>query len=185
MQQGWQSLLLLYKWGCTIKKLLIICVLVIAPALHVEAQAGVVFHGFSWGTKIQEFTARMGSPVYVDEYDDLQTLIYENIAVLGYSAFMLVYFSENGLEGGTYYFNTFSFDELTRCYINVQRQLLSLYGSSTVSTYQDETFREMRPYETIWDLPGGYVYLKVNTRENEPVTLWYSSPALTGRIKEE
>jgi hypothetical protein len=161
--------------------------MVIAPALYADEMAdiNVVFHNFPWGTSMEEFTAKMGRPAYVDEYDGLQSLVYDNIVVSGYPVFMLVYFSENGLEGGTYYFHTFSFDELTQCFINVQKELLALYGSTTVSTtFQEETFREMRPYENIWDLPGGYVYLKVNTRENEPVMLWYSSPALTNKIKE-
>ena len=156
----------------------------IAPALYAdEADINVVFHNFPWGTSMEEFTARMGRPVYVEEYDGLQSLVYDNIMVSGYPVFMLAYFSGNGLEGGTYYFHTFSFDELTQCFIKVQRELLALYGPTTVSTtFSDGIFREMRPYETIWDLPGGYVYLKVNTRENEPVMLWYSSPSLTKKI---
>ena len=92
---------------------------------------------------------------------------------------MLAYFSQNGLEGGTYYFHTFSLDELIKCYTDVQKELLERYGPTTL---RDGIIREMRPYETSWNLPGGYVYLKVNTRQNEPVTLWYSSPALTRRL---
>jgi hypothetical protein len=166
------------------KNLFIICALAIAPALFANERAdvNVVFHNFPWGTSMEEFTARVGRPAHVEEYDGLQSLVYDNIIVSGYPAFMIVYFSENGLEGGTYYFHTFSFEELTKCYISVQNELLALYGSTTLST-TDGTFREMRPYETVWDLPGGYVYLKVNTRENEPVMLWYSSPALTSKIK--
>jgi len=166
------------KRGCTIKKLLIICALVIAPALYAE-EAEVVFHNFSWGTSIEEFTAKMGKPSHVDRYDDLQSLVYDNIKVLGYPVFMLVYFSKNGLEGGTYYFNTFSLDELMQCYKDLQKELLGQYGPTILC---DGIIREMRPYETSWNLKSGYVYLKVNTRQNEPVTLWYSSPALTKKI---
>jgi hypothetical protein len=164
---------------CTIKKLLIICALVIAPVLYAEAQASVNFHGFPWGTSIQEFTAKIGNPAY-EEYDnELRTLVYDDITVSGYPVFMVVYFSQNGLEGGTYYFDTSSFDELMRCYTNVQKELLERYGSTN---RRDEIGREMRSYETIWDMPSGFVHLQVYTRTNEPVTLWYSSPALTRRL---
>ena len=157
----------------------------IAPALYAnEADVSVVFHSFPWGTSMQEFTAKMGSPVYVEEDNGLQSLVYDNLIVSGYPVFMLAYFSENGLEGGTYYFNTFSFDELTQCYMSVQKELIGLYGATTISTtLQNGSFREMRPYITIWDLPGGYICLRVNTRENEAVSLWYSSPSLISRIE--
>jgi len=172
------------EWGCTIKNLLLICALVIAPALFAnEADINVVFHSFPWGTSMEEFTARMGKPAYVEEYDGLQSLVYDNITVSGYPVFMLAYFSGNGLEGGTYYFNTFSFNELTKCFNDVQKELLALYGpASLTTTFPDGTFREMRPYGTIWNLPGGLVYLKVNTRENEPVMLCFYSPTLAGEI---
>ena len=158
--------------------------LAIAPALFAnEADVSVVFHNFPWGTSMEEFTARVGRPAYVEEYNGLQSLVYDDIMVSGFPAFMLVYFSENGLEGGTYYFNTFSFDELTQCYMGVQKELLERYGPTRIiTTLQNGSFREMRPYITIWDLPGGYICLRVNTRENEPVMLWYSSPEFTSII---
>jgi len=169
------------KWGCAIKKLIIICALVIAPALYAEAGVDVEvgFHDFSWGTSIEQFTAKMGKPAHVDKYDGLQSLVYDNLIVSGYPAFMLVYFSKDGLEGGTYYFHTFSLDELMQCYKDVQKELLGRYGPTILC---DGIIREMRPYESSWNLESGYVYLKVNTRQNEPVTLWYSSPALTKKI---
>ena len=139
------------------------------------------FHSFSWGTRLEEFTAKIGKPAYVEENNGLKSLVYDNIEVSGYPVFMLVYFSENGLEGGSYYFHTFSFDELKKCYTDVQKELLTLYGSTTLST-TDGIFKELRPYVNVWDMPDGYVCLRVNTRENEPVTLWYSSPALTKKI---
>jgi hypothetical protein len=92
---------------------------------------------------------------------------------------MVVYFSKNGLEGGTYYFHTFSLDELMQCYKDVQKELLEKYGPTVLC---DGIIKEMRPYETSWNLKNGYVYLKVNTRQNEPVTLWYSSPYLTKKL---
>jgi hypothetical protein len=97
----------------------------------------------------------------------------------GFTTYMLAYFSKNGLEGGTYYFLTENLDELMRCYTEVQKALLEQYGPTILC---DGIIREMRPYETSWNLESGYVYLKVNTRQNEPVTLWYSSPALTKKI---
>ena len=139
----------------------------------------MVFHNFPWGTSIQEFTAKVGKPGLKEEYNGLTSLVYENIQISGYPVFMLVYFSRNGLEGGTYYFHTFSLDELMKCYTDVQKELLAKYGPTQLC---DGIIREMRPYETSWHLKGGYVYLKVNTRHNEPVTLWYSSPALTSQL---
>jgi len=121
----------------------------------------------------------MGNPSYEEDYNGLRSLVYDNIVVSGYPVFMLAYFSQTGLEGGTYYFNTRSLEELMRCYTDVQTDLLARYGSTLLC---DMIYREMRPFETSWDLPGGYVHLSVNTRYNEPVTLWYSSPALTRRL---
>jgi len=162
---------------------LIVFALLIAPALYAQVETSfevnVVFHNFPWGTSLQEFTAKVGNPAHVEEIDGLRSLVYDNIQVSGYPVFMLAYFSQNGLEGGTYYFHTFSLDELMKCYSDVQKELLDLYGPTKL---RDGIIREMRPYETSWNLPGGYVYLKVNTRQNEPVTLWYSSPAFTRRL---
>jgi len=172
------------KRGCIIKKLpLIIIALLITTALYAQSEdsfeVNVTFHNFSWGTSLQEFTARMGNPAHVEEIDGLRSLVYDNIQVSGYPVFLLAYFSQNGLEGGTYYFHTFNLDELMKCYSDIQKELLERYGPTSL---RDGIIREMRPYETSWNLPGGYVYLKVNTRQNEPVTLWYSSPALTRRL---
>jgi hypothetical protein len=172
-----------------IKKLLIICVLATAAALYSAAlygadapfgeEAEVGFHGFAWCASIQEFTAKMGKPGLREEYNGLTSLVYDKITVSGYPAFMLAYFSKKGLEGGTYYFHTFSLDELMKCYTDVQKELLAKYGPTSLC---DGIIRERRPYETSWNLKGGYVYLKVNTRQDEPITLWYSSPALTKQL---
>ena len=139
----------------------------------------VSFRGFRWGTSMEEFTAKMGRPDHLDEINGLQSLVYDNLLISGYPVFMLAYFSKNGLEGGTYYFNTFSLEELMQCYQDVQKELLEKYGPTLLC---DGIIREMRPYETSWNFKNGYVYLKVNTRQNEPVTLWYSSPALTRQL---
>jgi hypothetical protein len=118
----------------------------------------------------------MGQPISREEIDGLTSLAYENIEVSGYATYMVVYFSRTGLEGGTYYFVTKDLDELMKCYQEIQKELLNQYGPTTL---RDGIIRERRPYETSWNLEGGYVYLKVNTRLGEPVTLWYSSPSLT------
>jgi hypothetical protein len=164
--------------GCTIKKLILIFALVVSPALFAD-EPEVAFHNFAWGTKMEVFTAKMGKPAFTDEIDGLKSLVYDKLIVSGYQAFMVVYFSKNGLEGGTYYFNTFSLDELTRCYKDLQKELLEKYGPTVLC---DGIIKEMRPYESAWNLKNGYVYLKVNTRNNDPVTLWYSSPYLTKKI---
>jgi hypothetical protein len=118
----------------------------------------------------------MGQPISREEIDGLTSLAYENIDVSGYATYMVVYFSRTGLEGGTYYFVTKDLDELMKCYQEIQKELLDQYGPTTL---RDGIIRERRPYETSWNLESGYVYLKVNTRLGEPVTLWYSSPSLT------
>ncbi|MCL2068044.1 MAG: hypothetical protein FWG99_11355 [Treponema sp.] len=148
-----------------------------AAALY--ANESVVFHNFPWGTSIEEFTARMGNPVHQEKVNDLSSLIYENVQVSGYSVYMMAYFSANGLEGGTYYFLTNSFDELIKCYADMQTLLIERFGQTLLC---DLIIREMRLYETSWNMDSGYVHLKVNTRFNEPVTLWYSSPELTRKL---
>ena len=137
------------------------------------------FHNFSWGTSMEEFTRRMGNPGHIDEIEGLRSLVYSGLIVSGYPAFMVAYFSTNGLEGGTYYFHTHNLDELMKCYTDVQRELMDRFGPTVLA---DGIIREMRPYETAWDMKNGYVYLKVNTRQNEPVTLWFSSPYLTRKL---
>ena len=150
--------------------------LVSVPALYANTDSEVGFHGFSWGTSIEEFTRRMGTPAHTDEVSGLQSLVYDGLIVSGYPAFMVAYFSGNGLEGGTYYFHTHTLEELMKCYTDVQRELFERFGPTMLA---DGIIREMRPYETAWDLANGYVYLNVNTRLNEPVSLWFSSPYLT------
>jgi len=164
--------------GCTIKKLLFIFALVISPALFAE-EPEVVFHNFPWGTKLEDFTKKMGKPAHTEDIDGLKSLVYDKLTISGYQAFMVVYFSKNGLEGGTYYFNTFSLEELVKCYKEMQKELLDKYGPTVLC---DRIIKEMRPYESAWNLKNGYVYLKVNTRVNDPVTLWYSSPSLTKKL---
>jgi hypothetical protein len=148
-----------------------------AAALY--AETSVEFRGFPWGTGMAEFTGKTGKPIAQEEIDGLVSLVYENIEVSGYTAYMVVYFSGAGLEGGTYYFLTKDLDELMKCYQEIQKELLDRYGTANL---RDGIIRERRPYESSWNLESGYVYLKVNTRLNEPVTLWYSSPALTKKL---
>jgi hypothetical protein len=158
----------------------------VAPPAAAVPRAGtlppvttVEFRSFPWGTSMTDFIAKQGKPVHQDEIDGLKSLIYENIEVSGYSAYMVVYFSKTGLAGGTYYFLTNDLDDLMKCYREVQQELLNRYGSTRLC---DGIMRELRPYESSWNLEGAYVYLKVNTRQGEPVTLWYSSPALTKQL---
>jgi hypothetical protein len=66
-----------------------------------------------------------------------------------------------------------------RCYRELQGGLINRYGPSRL---MDEILREPRPYDSTWNLAEGYVHLGVNTRRNDPVTLWYSSPALTRKL---
>lgn len=144
-------------------------------------EAEVNFHGFPWGTSITEFTATMGRPVHTDQINGLQSLVYDNLLVSGYQAFMVVYFSANGLEGGTYYFNTFSLDELIQCYTNLQTELLEKYGDTVL---RHPIFKEPFPYESQWNhLRSGNIRLRVDTRRNDPVTLWFSSPNLTNILR--
>jgi len=162
------------------KTLFIIFALLIATALYaqtdVRVETVVSFHNFPWGTSMQEFKAKMGEPVNVETNNGFQSLLYDNIQISGYPVFMLAYFSRNGLEGGTYYFNTFSLDELMKCYTDVQNELLEKFGPTPICY---PILKEAFPYITYWDLRNGYVQLRVDTRRNEPVTLWYSSPGLT------
>jgi hypothetical protein len=161
-----------------IKKFLILCLLS-AFAAAAFSEENVEFRNFPWGTSMEEFTAVVGEPVYREDIDGLTSLVYENVEVSGFTTYMLAYFSQSGLEGGTYYFLTDNLDEIIDCYRLIQKELIEKYGTTIL---QDGIIREMRPYETSWDLAGGYIYLKVNTRTNEPVTLWYSSPALTKKL---
>jgi hypothetical protein len=183
--------------GYIIKTLIFVCLLpLLALSLYPEdknakARAGtepqepvvyrtdVSFRGFPWGTTLEEFTKKMGKPIAREETNGLVSLVYENVEMSGYITYMLAYFSRTGLEGGTYYFITNSLDELMQCYRVVQQQMRDTYGPTLL---YEGIIREYRPYESSWDLAGGFVHLKVNTRQGEPVTLWCSSPALTKKL---
>jgi len=173
------------KRGCTIKKLSIfICTLFITTVLYAQTQAQeevtVKFHNFAWETSIEAFKAKMGNPVHVESANGFQSLIYKDITVAGYRAFMVVYFSKKGLEGGAYYFDTNNPEELTKCYTAIQDDLVTLYGDTPPTAGRlEKLLNEMRVYESCWELPSGYIHLKVNTRKSDPVTLWISFPTLT------
>jgi hypothetical protein len=123
----------------------------------------VGFHNFAWGTSLEEFTAQVGEPASKEKIDGLTSLAYENIEVSGYPSFMMAYFSDTGLVGGTYYFITKNYTELMNCYRILQRSLINKYGSTKLL---DEILKEARPYESAWNIEGNYVHLKVNTRRN-------------------
>jgi hypothetical protein len=72
-------------------------------------------------------------------------------------------------------------EELNRCYNEMRQELVDRYGPTRLFD-TILSVRELRPYESSWHLPGGYVHLKVNTRQGEPVTLWYSSPELSRQL---
>ncbi|MCL2175965.1 MAG: hypothetical protein FWB73_07970 [Treponema sp.] len=155
----------------------------VAPAFAQEAPpVNILFNNFPWGTSLQDFKTKMGEPVNVENNNGLQSLVYDNVNMSGYPAYMVAYFSPNGLQGGTYYFKTKSVDELMRCYTRLQGDLRAAYGHTLL---YESLLREMRVYETSWNLPSGYIYLKINTRWlDEPVTLWYSSPELTKMLRQ-
>ena len=161
--------------------LLIIFALVIAPVMFAQeaVEKEAKFHNFNWGTSYAEFTAKMGNPAVVDEVNGLKSLVYGDLRMLGYEIFMVVYFSQNGLEGGTYYFNTLSAEERIKCYKDMQIDLQAKYGTARVL---DMILREAMPHESSWALDSGYVQLTVDTRRNDPVTLWFSSPWLTNKL---
>ena len=142
-------------------------------------ETDVAFRGFPWGTSQADIISKIGKPVSREKINGLESLVWENIEVNGYMTYMLAYFSGSGLEGGTYYFLTYDMDELMRCYSEVRQELRDRFGPTSLF---NGILKELRPYECSWDLPGGYVYLKVNTRMGDPVTLWYSSPELSRQI---
>jgi hypothetical protein len=176
-------------WGFIIKKFLLIFLLPLAvlPAADkdhkveepVNYETNVTFRNFPWGTSMDEVIKKMGKPVSREEINGLVSLVWENVEVNGYITYMLCYFSKSGLQGGTYYFLTYTMDELMRCYSEIRQELRDRFGPTYLF---DGIIKELRPYESSWNLPGGYVYLKVNTREGDPVTLWYSSPELTKQV---
>ena len=142
-----------------------------------ETEVG--FRNFIWGTSQEEVIGTMGKPISKEEVNGLVSLIWENIDVNGYLTYMLAYFSKSGLQGGTYYFLTYDMDELMRCYSEIRQELRDRYGPTYLF---NGILRELRPYECSWNLEGGYIHLKVNTRQGDPVTLWFSSPELTRQI---
>jgi len=168
------------------KKLLFILTAVLltsamSAALYAKEKANISFHNFEWKTSMTAFIAKMGNPVHTAEANGFQSLIYEKIPFAGYNTYMIAYFSKNGLEGGAYYFDTKNMDELKKCYSTVQSELITHYGQvppAPAGRY-DVMLRETRTYQTCWNLPDGYVLLKVNTKTNDPVTLWVSFPTLT------
>jgi hypothetical protein len=147
--------------------------------LYAQEEVTVKFHNFAWGTSIEEFKAKMGNPVHVETMNGFQSLVYEKITVAEFPAYMVAYFSKKGLEGGAYYFDTNNLEELQKCYTAVQDDLANQYGTTPPSGRYEKLLREMRVYESCWDLPSGYIHLKVNTRKSDPVTLWVSFPTLT------
>jgi hypothetical protein len=155
--------------------------LFITTALYAQEEVTVKLQNFSWGTSIEAFKAKMGNPVHVETFNGFQSLIYENVPVAEYRSYMVVYFSQKGLEGGTYYFDTKNLEELMKCYTAVQNDLITQYGATPPppSGRYEKLLAEMRAYETCWNLPSGYIHLKVNTRRSDPVTLWISFPTLT------
>ncbi|MDR0455588.1 MAG: hypothetical protein LBH20_02760 [Treponema sp.] len=177
------------EWGYIIKKFLFMFLLPLAVLSAadknnkveepVSYETNVTFRDFSWGTSMADVVKKMGKPVSREEVNGLTSLVWENVEVNGYTTYMLAYFSKSGLQGGTYYFLTYTMDELMRCYSEVRQELRDRFGPTYLF---DGIIRELRPYESSWNLPGGYVYLKVNTRQGDPVTLWYSSPELTKKV---
>ena len=139
----------------------------------------VTFHNFPWGTSMESVIKKMGKPVSREKVNGLDSLVWENVEVNGYMAYMLCYFSKSRLQGGTYYFLTYTMDELMQCYNEVRQELRDRFGPTYLF---DGIIKELRPYECSWNLPGGYVYLMVNTLNGDPVTLWYSSPELTKQL---
>ena len=142
-------------------------------------ETDVTFRGFPWGTSMNEFIGRMGNPISREEINGLSSLLWENVEVNGYMTYMVVYFSSAGLQGGTYYFLTYSIDELMQCYSELREELRGRFGPTNLF---HGILREMRHYECFWNLEGGSVHLKTNTRQDIPVTLWFASPELTRLI---
>ena len=169
-------------WGFIIKKYLLILLFPLAVLVAEEPavyETDVDFRGFAWGTSMDEVVKKMGRPVSRETVDGLVSLVWENVDVSGFTSYMIAYFSSKGLQGGTYYFVTYTIDDIIKCYGGLQRELYNRFGKTNLF---DEVIRELRPYESSWNLPGGYVYLMVNARLGVPVTLWFSSPELSKKI---
>ena len=142
-------------------------------------ETDVSFQNFSWGTSMEDVIKRMGNPVSREKNNGLDSLIWEGVIVNGYATYMLAYFSNNKLQGGTYYFLTYNMEEHMKCYSEMRQELRDKFGPTFLF---DGMINELRAYQSSWNLPGGYIHLKVNTRLGEPVTLWYSSPELTKQM---
>ena len=142
-------------------------------------ETNLSFQNFSWGTSIDEVIKKMGKPLSREKNNDLDSLIWEGVIVSGYTTYMQAYFSNNGLQGGTYYFLTYNMEEHIKCYSEMRQELRNKYGPTSLF---DGIINELRAYESSWTLPGGYIHLKVNTRLGDPVTIWYSSPGLTEKL---
>ena len=125
-------------------------------------------------------TKKMGKPISREEINGLVSLAWENVIVGEYITYMIAYFSKSGLQAGTYYFVTDNLEHLGRCFTAMRQELRDRYGPT--SYFYQGVVRELRLYECSWNLPGGFVYLKTNTRQGEPVSLWYSSPELTKQL---
>jgi len=170
-------------WGFVIKKYLLLFMFPLAVLCAEEAaiyETDVNFRGFAWGTGMDEVVKKMGKPVSRETVDGLESLVWENVDVSGFNSYMIAYFSpKGGLQGGTYYFVTNTMDDIIKCYGKLQMELYGRYGRTVLF---DEIIKELRPYESSWNLPGGYVYLMVNARQGVPVTLWYSSPELSKKV---
>jgi len=169
-------------WGFVIKKYLLFFLFPLAvlnAAEPVIYETDVDFRGFAWGTSMDEVIKTMGKPISQEKVDGLDSLVWENVDVSGFTSYMIAYFSSKGLQGGTYYFVTYTMDDIIKCYGGLQRELSDRFGKTTLF---DPIIKELRPYESSWNLPGGYVYLMVNARQGVPVTLWFSSPELSKKI---
>ena len=70
-------------------------------------------------------------------------------------------------------------DQLVRCYTEMRQELRNRYGPTNL--YR-EILRELRDYECLWNVSGNYVHLKTNTRQGDPVTLFYLSPEFAKQI---
>ena len=166
-------------WEFVIKKLLFVFFLPLLSVYANDYETNVTFQNFPWGTSQEEFIKKMGQPINREEKDGLASLVWENVFVNGYKTYMLAYFTKTGLQGGTYYFLTYDMDQLIRCYTEMQQDLRNRYGPT--SLYRPIQ-KELREYECLWNVSGNYIHLKTNTRQDEPVTLFYLSPELARQV---
>jgi hypothetical protein len=169
-------------WGLSIKKLFLLVLFFPLSGLYANEEVyetDVTFHNFPWGTSQETVVRSLGEPVSREEINGLVSLVWENTRINGYTTFTLAYFSRAGLQGGTYYFMTNDMDDLVRCYNELQQDLLNRYGPTPIFR---NIHKEQRPYECEWSLPGGYIQLRVNTRDGNPVSLFHASPELARLI---